>query len=140
MNTQIKRRNFLQRAASLTTGLLVLSETSLNAKSGETFDETQIPLLNPAFRVNTFNNGDLEIYTFLADKSRLSESFSGLEADIMVEITRHENPLTNIEILASNHKMEVSLCRQKTREFLEGLYNSRIIYYGEIMKVKIHEI
>jgi hypothetical protein len=139
MNTQIQRREFLQKAALFAVGFFAFSETALAEVPGKNLKENQIPLLNPAFRMNSPNNGDLELYTFLADKSRMSYTFSGLDADILTEIANQVNPLTKIENLAEKHYLTGKECKRMITKSMKDFEKSGIIYYGELMLVKISE-
>jgi hypothetical protein len=139
MNKEMRRRDFLQKAALFTAGLFTLSEITLanNPASGLAYN--QKPLLNPAFRMKALDNGELELYTHLNDRSKLSELFAGLDADIIREIVNGNNPLESAEKLAFRHNLSGKECRKKTENLLGALHQSGIVYYGDMMLVKIQE-
>jgi hypothetical protein len=139
MNKEIKRRDFLQKAALFTAGLFTLSEVTIANRPMTDLTENPKPLLNPAFKMKTLDSGELELYTHLKDKSKLSELFAGLDADIIREIVHEKNPLEFTEILAFRHNMSGPECRIRIKNLLQDLHQSGIIYYGDKMLVKIQE-
>lgn len=135
----IKRREFLQKAAIFSAGLLTVSGTSLAMSHNNKSLDTPIPLLNPAFKVNTFVNGELELYTYQVDRSKLSEIFSRFDADIILEILNHNNPFEKSDALATKYNLSGIQSKDWIQSLLSDFEKSGVIYYGETMLVKIQE-
>jgi hypothetical protein len=139
MENQMQRREFLRKAAMLTAGAVVLAGTiHAGSLSEETYPSGN-PLLNPAFRIRELSNGEIELYTFLKDKSKLSEIFAGFDADVIRSISEGKDLVKENSELAFRYNLTAKKCRKKTDNLLNDLQKSGIIYYGELMLVKIQE-
>jgi hypothetical protein len=136
MDMHIERRDFLKKAALITAGFLSVSSAS-NAFSMNNKKLNSIPLLNPAFNVNMYENGELEIYTFLKDKSKLSEIFVNFEADIIIEVLHHRDPFDEYPSLALKYNMSKAKSKKKIDRLLTDLEKSGIVFYGDQILVKI---
>jgi hypothetical protein len=139
MNEKIRRRDFFRKTAMLTAGLFVIPKIIPAVYPVENIAEKGNPLLNPAFRMKELETGELELFTHLEDKSKLSELFGGLDADIIREILNGHNPLGTIGVLAYRHNLSYPECRRKTKRLMNDLQQSGIIYFGDKMLVKIQE-
>jgi len=139
MENQMRRREFLRKAAMLTAGAFAFSGT---IRAGSLPDEEASkgnPLLNPAFRIRERDHGEIELYTYLEDKSKLSEIFAGFDADLIKSISDGKDLVKGNSMLAFRYNLSDEDCRNKTKELLNELEQSGIIYYGELMLVKIQE-
>jgi hypothetical protein len=139
MENQMQRREFLRKAAMLTFGALAVTG-AINAGSllGEKAENGN-PLLNPAFRIRELSNGEIELYTFLEDKSKLCEIYAGFDADVIKCIAESKDPAKENYRLAFRYNMTGEDCGNRTKELLNDLCHSGIVYYGELMLVKIAE-
>ena len=139
MNETIRRREFFRKAALVTAGLFLITDAFAGPAPGEVSAGNGKPLLNPAFRMKEITSGEIELYTYLKDRKKLSELFGGLDAEIIREIVKGENPMEAAETLAFRHNLSYSECRLKIKQLTDELEHSGIIYYGEKMLVKIQE-
>jgi hypothetical protein len=135
----MQRREFLRKAAMLTAGSMVLAGTIHAGSLPEETSPTGKPMLNPAFRIRELSNGEIELYTHLKDKSKLSEIFAGFDADVIRSISEGKDLAMENSKLAFRYNMSEKKCRKKTDNLLNDLQKSGIIYYGELMLVKIQE-
>ena len=139
MENQMQRREFLRKAAMFTAGAFAFSGTILAGSLPDENASTGNPLLNPAFRIREMDHGEIELYTNLKDKSKLSEIFAGFDADVIKNVSDGKEIVQENSILAFRYNLSDEDCKKRTKELLNELQQSGIIYYGELMLVKIQE-
>jgi len=139
MENQMRRREFLRKAALFTAGVFAFSGTTCaGSLPGET-TSTRNPLLNPAFRIKELNHGEIELYTYLKDKSKLSEIYAGFDAEVIKSISEGKELVQENSRMAFRYNLSDEDCTNRTKELLNELQQSGIIYYGDLMLVKIQE-
>jgi hypothetical protein len=148
MNPRYLRREFLRKAAALG-GALVFVPFAGKAGEvpGRTIDEPEVdkrPIrINPAFRINLFHDGSVELYTFQKPGSKVSYQFSGLEASLFLLLIGNKPLAFCIKDLAEKHSLGYSDCEAKLHTALDDFSRKGLIYYGDLMVVKktegIHE-
>lgn len=96
--------------------------------------------LNPGFRIHNLTDDKLEIYTHLQNGEILKHTFSGLEANLLRSIKSNQNIKKVIPKLAKKYHLTFSACQNHVQHLLQEFDQAKIIYFGEIMKVKITEV
>jgi hypothetical protein len=139
MENQIQRREFLRKAAMFTAAAIAFPGSLSAGSFPDETASTGNPLLNPAFRIKELNHGEIELYTYLKDKSKLSDIFAGFDADLLKCIAEGKVPGQEIPVLSYRYNLTEDECWRRTKELLMDLQHSGIIYYGKLMLVKIQE-
>jgi hypothetical protein len=144
MNTNHIRRDFLKKMAALA-GVLVFapSVTSSFAKNFQIRDkapgEGKTPRINPAFRIKKLGEGSIELYTFQKPGSKLSYRYSGLEAGVLLMLMENKPLEENLDTLAAQFSLSTPVCKSMVNSSMAQFEKKGLIYYGELMLVKITE-
>ena len=137
------RRTFMKTALVAFPALLTLSFI----EPGKTFDgtgfadpdEKQLPRINPAFRMNVYEDGSVELYTFIKEGDKILHKFEGLQGDILVKIMNEIHPESCYPELGIKYKLDKEIYITDVSAFLKILEGRGIVYYGDLMPVKIRK-
>ncbi len=137
----LTRRDFLQLAATVV-GVSAISSGGyfvFKKSTEKKLKKGGIPRLNPAFRINELSGKKIELFTNDGNGNILKHRFSGLEADFFREVAREQELDKILDNIAEKHKISISECGKKLKKSLREFEESRLIYYGDKMLVKIVE-
>lgn len=138
------RRVFL-RNFSLASAVVLLSSGFLRRPKTSGFtapipeQEDPPPKINPAYQVNFYQDGSVELYTHNAQNEKQSHKFEGLEAELLRKIMEHENPAVYSTDIAGNYSLDNSNYAARVGPVLKSMEDHGYIYYGEPMLVKVLE-
>lgn len=134
------RRGFLKAAAGLG-GLMLIGGGYLLKQYFKPDELTdQLWRLNPAFRLNEISDQGIELFTHLGDGQRLQHRFQGLEADLLRQIVEEKTLNDQITALAEKYHLTEDACRKQLQHSIKEFSQSRLIYTGEKMLVKVVEV
>lgn len=102
-------------------------------------DEGQLPKISPAFKMNVFTDGKVELYTHQSGGDKVTTSFNGLEADILLKLSKQSDPKIYTKELGSKYSLEEEAYVSAVNSTLTSLEDRGFIYYGDPMLVKIME-
>ena len=144
METEVEkiqsRRKFLKIVASMTGTAIVAGGTVTTLYKKKKQDQTTaLWRLNAAFRLNEIAPDTIALYTHLGNGKRLEHKFSGLEADLFRAIEEEKKLHTMISILAKKHHLTEKECLKLLNQSIDEFAQTRLIYTGERMLVKIVE-
>lgn len=144
MNTNHYRRTFLKKLArGLFTSLFTFGMLKKAQPAGRFFinlmDDSDIPRINPAFKMNLLADGTVELYTFQPEENKVSYQFKELEADVILKLTEKADPFSVINEFSKKYQITEQDCKVKVQSIMGSLKEKGIIYYGEQMMVKIME-
>jgi len=107
-----------------------------------TFDPegNQLPRINPAFMMNIYKDGRIEMYTQTNEGNKLIFKFEGLQADILVKLLHGADPELCYQESGVKYGLEKKEYDLSVKAILKSLEDKGLIYYGDLMKVKIVEI
>jgi hypothetical protein len=114
-----------------------------NASSWLNFDipgEKLLPRINPAFRMNIFNDGTVELFTHKSAGDRIAIKFEGLQADILIKILNETDPLLCFSDLGNKYNLRKESFATDISKILKSLEDKGFVYYGEQMQVKIVKV
>jgi hypothetical protein len=145
MNTYYYRRDFLRKVAAIA-GVLMFNPFSGNSTVGKnpvehiSTDGVLTPRINPAFRMNLFSDGTLELFTFQKPGSKISAHYSGIEAGILLLIAENKPINENLKALANQYSLSYSDCQNQTSLAMEDFKQKGLVYFGDLMLVKKSEV
>lgn len=138
MDSTENRRSFLVR---LSKGLLTSFFAFLNVNYVKSFSRLSVvkkmPRINPAYKVNVYKDGSVELYTHDSQKQKLTYTFKEMMADLLLMVLNGKNPVDNTNELAVKYGVDEEKCLEKIQSYLDRFEQKGFIYYGELMKVKI---
>lgn len=102
-------------------------------------NDDQLPKISPAFKMNVFNDGKVELYTHQPGGDKVTTSFNGLEADILLKLSKQSDPKQYTQELGLKYSLEKEAYISAVNSTLSSLEDRGFIYYGELMLVKIVE-
>ena len=145
MRKTTNRRQFLKNISrgvipAALTFSLIRQGYSLALFSLQDPEDKSIPRISPAYRVNVYQDGSVELFTHDASGNKKTELFNGLEADILLIILEENNPKAYNQQLGTKYSLEKEDYISKVDDALQSFENRGFIYYGEIMLVKIQKI
>ena len=142
MKSISNRRQFLKKIGSgaifvaLTYSLFksecLLAGLSLNSKG-----DNSLPKINPAFRINIYQDGSVELYTFKAEGQIISNKLNGFEADILKMILENKDPRNIQPECISKYHLTDEQYRQKAATIINSFKEKGYVYFGDTMRVKI---
>jgi hypothetical protein len=144
MKTLSDRRAFIQNlskgvlSALFAIGLFRTAKSSSWVLFEDPADE-RLPRINPAFKMNVFADGKVELYTHRAEGDKVSSSFEGLEADILLKLSKRSDPKQYDPETGSKYNLEREAYLSAVNLALASLEDRGFIYQGETMLVKIVE-
>jgi hypothetical protein len=142
------RREFLKKISSIA-GLYLL--VPFISKSGNAISQTKgeqngngLPIrINPAFRINHKECGSVELYTFLKPGQKISYTFTGLNASVLILLAENKQVDSSLQELASKYSLDYTGCEEQIKLAIKDFDKKGLIYYGDLMLVKkteeIHE-
>jgi hypothetical protein len=112
----------------------LLAGLSLNSKY-----DNGLPKINPAFRINIYQDGSVELFTFKGEGQIISNTLYDFEADIFKLILENMDP----GVINSEYKSKYHLSNEQYQQKVDAVITSfkekGYIYFGETMKVKIRK-
>ena len=102
-------------------------------------DDDQLPKISPAFKMNLFTDGKVELYTHQSGGDKVTTAFNGLEAEILLKLSKQSDPKQYTQELGSKYSLEEEAFASAVNSTLTSLADRGFIYYGEPMLVKIVE-
>ncbi|MBN2213357.1 MAG: hypothetical protein JW723_03865 [Bacteroidales bacterium] len=142
MKSLSNRRQFIKKVGSgaisvtLTYGLFK-SERLLAGLSLSNKDDNGLPKINPAFRINIYQDGSIELYTYKAEGQIISNKLKGFEADILKMILENKDPGNIQPEYLSQYHLTDEQYRQKAATIINSFKEKGYIYFGDTMKVKV---
>jgi hypothetical protein len=106
------------------------------------FDDSEdgkSPKISPAFKMNVFTDGKVELYTHQTGGDKVTTTFNGLEAEVLLKLSKQSDPKLYTQDLGSKYGLEEEAFVSKVNSTLTLLADRGFIYYGEPMLVKIME-
>ena len=142
MKNSKSRRVFIR---NLSLGALSTILTFGFFKSGKAsvwlnFDITgdkQLPRINPAYRMNIFSDGTVELFTHKTARDRIAFKFEGLQAEILIRILNETDPLPCSPYSGNKYRLSKESFASEVSIILKSLEDNGFIYYGDQMLVKI---
>ena len=134
------RREFLRLAAGIAGTVMVTGGYTVAVKKGGEDLSRQLWRLNPAFTLREISTGEVEISTTLGNGEKLLHHFEGLEADLFRFAASERILADEVTDLARKHGIAEKECRRRLEHSLQEFSNTRLIYSGEKMLVKIVEV
>jgi hypothetical protein len=142
MNNITSRRQFLGNIGKGSlTALFTLS--TLNTRYSfawfcpqEKNDDRTIQI-NPAFKINVFKNGTVELCTQNASNQIQSIILKDFEADVFLKILNKQDIDNYCAKLGEKYSITRENYTSEIRKTLDSFIEKGYIYYGEPMKVKI---
>lgn len=142
MKNKSTRRQFIRKISK---AIFTTTLTFSLLKYGNSFassllskdDNKKQPLINPAFRINLYQDGSIELYTFNSERKKKSTTHNGLEAEILLKIMSKKDPWIFSSELGTKYELKEKEYVARVNEIIESFEEKGFIYYGEIMKVKI---
>jgi hypothetical protein len=144
MRNTYNRRHFIGKLSIgvLTTAMMFYlfkpNKLYANKALGKAADPT-MPLLNPAFRINVYRDGSVELYTFNSEREKESTTYTDIEADVLLKILKKTDPRVFDSELGSKYKLLTNEYNSRVTEILRLFEEKGFIYYGDIMKVKVRK-
>jgi len=102
-------------------------------------DDDQLPKISPAFKMNVFTDGKVELYTHHPGGDKVTSTFNGLEADILLKLSKQSDPRQFTQAVGSKYSLEEKAYVSTVNSKLTSLADRGFLYYGEPMLVKIME-
>jgi hypothetical protein len=142
MKNKTSRRQFLGNIGkgSLTTLFTLSTLNTLYSYawfSPQAKDDAPVIQINPAFKINVFKNGTVELYTHPAPEQTQSIILKDFEADVFLKILNKENVDNYCSKLGEKYSLTTENYASEVRKTLDSFTEKGYIYYGEPMKVKI---
>ena len=141
MKTIYDRRHFIGKLSMgvLTTAMMFhfFKPNKLFANKTNNQTDPTLPRLNPAFKINVYQDGHVELYTFNAERKKESTTYTDLEADVLLKILNKTDPRIYTPELGRKYELPENEYISKVTEILRSFEEKGFIYYGEIMKVKV---
>jgi hypothetical protein len=136
------RRTFMKRLAVAAFSTFLTVSFIKHSKAydriiSEDPDEKQLPRINPAFQMNVYADGSVELYTFLKEGDKIRYKFEGLQGDILVKLLNEIHPEFCYQELGIKYKLDKETYISDVSTFLKILEDKGIVYYGDLMLVKI---
>ena len=138
---KFSRRNFLKIAATVGATVAVTGGTvSLfnNSQKGDILAKTWH--LNPAFRIKTISNNEIDLFTQLKNGEKLQHRFVGLEADLFCNIDNEQDILSVIPALAEKYSQSEKECQKQVKQSLNDFMEANLIYFGDKIQVRYIEV
>jgi hypothetical protein len=145
MKTCSHRRDFIKRVATLAGAVLltpIVSNTVVGfAPSPKEYQNGKpIPRINPAFRIQRLEDGTLELFTFKNSGTKISYSYNGFEASLLLLIVKNSPMEANLNQLASQYSLNGFACKLRVDAAIDEFRNKGLIYFGDLMIVKKTEV
>ena len=99
-----------------------------------------LPRINPAFRINIFADGTVELFTHKTAGYRIAYKFEGLQAEILIRILNETDPLPCSPDSGDKYHLSKESFASEVSKILKSLEDKGFIYYGEQMLVKIVKV
>ena len=103
----------------------------------EDSDEHTLPKISPAFKMNVFADGKVELYTHQAEGEKVATMFQGLEADVLVKLSQQRDPRLYDQEMGLKYNLNRDAFESEVNSTLASLEDRGFIYYGETMLVKV---
>ncbi len=135
------RRRFLTLVAKAF-GIVSLSGGGVSGRhsSPPALTADAVVRLNPAFRLRCLSDGQIELFTHLADGSELIHTFTGLEADVLRRTEKGEPLCSLVDAVSSTSGVPSAACRTEVATLLEEYRRAGLVYTGDLMFVTVREI
>jgi len=142
MKNKTSRRQFLGNLGkgSLTTlfSLSILNTLYSNPWfSPQVKNDGKTIQINPAFKINVFKNGRVELCTQNASNQIKTIILKDFEADVFLKILNKEDVGNYCAKLGDKYSITRENYTSEIRKTLDSFTEKGYIYYGEPMKVKI---
>ena len=113
------RRDFLKIAAAMGGAALALGGYQVFKKSVDNF--SAIWRLNPAFRLQELSLSEVLLSTTLGNGEKLEHRFTGIEADLLREISRENIIDSRITAIAEKNDLTEAQCKQQLKKCIKEL-------------------
>jgi hypothetical protein len=145
MNNNYYRREFLKKTSVIAatialTPFVANSFAGTNSSKGDYTDGKLTPRINPAFRIQHFSDGSLELYTFQKPGSKIGYHYGGLEASILLLLAENKPIEANLKELAADYSLSDSACKTQIFSAMDEFKKKGLVYYGDLMIVKKTEV
>jgi|GEM_PF-2639963 len=135
------RREFLKIAASIAGTAVITGGTAAILLKGKKQNMTaELWRLNPAFRMKEVSLNTIELFTHLGNGEKLQHRFTGVEADLLRVIAKEKRLDEELVSIAKRHHLSIKDCKTQLNLSIREFEESRLIYSGEKMLVKIVEV
>ena len=101
--------------------------------------KNQLPRINAAYKMNVFTDGKVELYTHKSAGDKLTLTFDGLEADVLLKLSKKNDPKLCVEELGPKYNLGEVYYLAEVNSILKSMEDRGIIYSGDLMLVKIVE-
>ncbi len=133
---RISRREWIRLTGMISMGLLI-NPLKIISQKAVLADQ---PRLNPAYRINTVSETEIELVTQTTNNRWIRHSFKDIEANVIRMIQQELTPTTMTDQLALKYQWTASDAGKKLNRVLNQLQQRQLIYFGDRMQVKINEV
>ena len=100
-------------------------------------DDNHFSRINPAYRMNIFSDGTVELFTHKSAGERITFKFEGLKAEILIRILNETDPFLCSPDSCNKYHLSKESFASEVSKILKSLEDEGYIYYGDQMLVKI---
>jgi len=101
--------------------------------------KNQLPRINAAYKMNVFTDGKVELYTHKSAGDKVTLTFQGLDAEILLKLSKKNDPKLCFDELGAKYNMGEDNYLAEVNSKMKSMEDKGIIYSGDLMLVKIVE-